>query len=162
MVNRSRTFRWDLPNRLTNLRRTAWQIRSLATCGRTGLALAEEVIATGRCIRRKWELLAMMVRVKRLRPAVVVEIGTYRGGSLRCWASVCPAHTRFVCIDLPWEESAPEEMGALHHFLKPGQSQRWLRKDSHAPATKEVMNGPCASWGCRSDSTTVMRPTSSA
>lgn len=87
------------------MRRTVWQLRNYASCGPDAVSLAEQVIFTGQCIQRKWELVAMMAQVKRLQPEIVVEIGTYRGGSLRCWSSVCPTTTRFVCIDLPWEAS---------------------------------------------------------
>lgn len=128
-------------HRLRNIRRTVWQLSTWAACGTEAIRLADEVVTTGQCIQRKWELAAMMAEVKRLRPAVVVEVGTYRGGSLRCWASVCPSTTHFVSIDLPWETTGEVDPASdivrTRDFLRPGQLLDWLRMDSHADGTRD-------------------------
>jgi predicted O-methyltransferase YrrM len=101
------------------------------------------MVKSGQCIQRKWELIAMMAQVKHLRPSIVLEIGTYRGGSLRCWSSICPSSTTFVSIDLPWEATREVDPAAdierMRRFLKSGQSFHWLRRDSHADATKDEL-----------------------
>jgi predicted O-methyltransferase YrrM len=129
--------------RLRNIQRTLWQLRIWATCGTKPIRLANEMVLTGQCIQRKWELAAMMARVKRLQPAIVVEIGTYRGGSLHCWSSVCPPTTHFVSIDLPWEangEVDPEaDMARMRDLFRPGQLLDWLKMDSHAAGTKNKL-----------------------
>lgn len=129
--------------RARNIRRTIWQLRSWASCGKEGVRLAERMVRTEQCIQRKWELVALMGQVKHLRPNIVVEIGTYRGGSLRCLSAVCPATTKFVSIDLPWEKSGEVDPAAeivrTRGFLKPGQSMEWLRMDSHAQTTKDEL-----------------------
>jgi predicted O-methyltransferase YrrM len=129
--------------RIRNIRRTVWQFRAGIACGTRGVRLAEQMILTDQCIQRKWELVAMMARLKRLRPQVVVEIGTYRGGSLRCWSSICPATTKFISIDLPWETSGAIDPAAdiirTRDFLRPGQILDWLRMDSHAATTKDKL-----------------------
>jgi cephalosporin hydroxylase len=125
--------------RLREFRRTCWQLKSLWRCGTGGLRLAEEVIATRQCLQRKWELMGLMALVRRLRPAVVVEIGTYRGGTLRCWAAMCPESTAFVSVDLPGGSfgggCSDEEAARFKDFLKPGQTLTTIRADSHAPET---------------------------
>src|ERR1051326_4805831 len=83
-------------NRVRSLRRTVWQLRNWAACGPKAVSLADQMVKSGQCIQRKWELIAMMAQVKHLRPSIVLEIGTYRGGSLRCWSSICPSSTTFV------------------------------------------------------------------
>ena len=87
--------------RLVDFPRTLWQLGIVLRCGLTGLRTATEVIDSKTALQRRWELLGMMARVRELKPAVVVEIGTYKGGTLRCWAQVCPADTEFISIDLP-------------------------------------------------------------
>jgi predicted O-methyltransferase YrrM len=128
---------------LHNTRRTLWKLRIWAACGTNAIRLADEMVGAGHCIQRKWELAAMMAQVKRLQPAVVVEIGTYRGGSLRCWSSVCPPTTHFVSIDRPWEatrEVDPEaDMLRMQNLLRPGQLLDWLKMDSHAAGTKDKL-----------------------
>src|SRR5438105_1200505 len=130
-------------NRIRNIRRTVWQLRNWVSCGSGAVSLAEQMVMTGQCIQRKWELVAMMAQVKRLRPNVVVEIGSYRGGSLRCWSAVCPSRTKFVSIDLPWEASGEVDPSAeierTRRFLKPSQMLNWLRMDSHSAATRDEL-----------------------
>lgn len=125
--------------RLRDFRRTVWQLGILSRCGRDGLRLAEQVIASGQCLQRKWELAGLIGLVRRLRPAVVVEIGTYQGGTLRCWAHVCPPTTRFVSIDLPGGAfgggSTDAVAAGFSAFLHPGQTLDLIRASSQDPAT---------------------------
>jgi cephalosporin hydroxylase len=125
--------------RLLEFRRTCWQLWNWWRCGTGGLRLAEEVIASRQCLQRKWELVGLMGLVRRLRPTVVVEIGTYKGGTLRCWAAMCPERTSFVSVDLPGGTfgggCSDEEAARFTDFLKPGQTLTTIRADSHAPET---------------------------
>jgi hypothetical protein len=70
---------------------------------------------------------------------MVVEIGTYRGGTLRCWMHLCDEKTEFVSIDLPGGDFgggySDEEARTFRGFLKPGQELHCLRMDSHEAAT---------------------------
>ena len=126
--------------RVREFPRTCRQAATLARVGLSAFRLAEQVIVTGQCLQRKWELLDVMGRVKRLRPAVVVEIGTYKGGTLRCWADAAPPSATLVSIDLPGGSfgggSTAAEAAGFEAYLKPGQTLHTLRADSHVPATK--------------------------
>lgn len=93
---------------LHNTRRTLWKLRIWAACGTNAIRLADEMVLAGHCIQRKWELAAMMAQVKRLQPAVVVEIGTYRGGSLRCWSSVCNMPDQRSWVPFPFGFHLPQ------------------------------------------------------
>jgi predicted O-methyltransferase YrrM len=133
----------NLLARLREFDRTIWQLKSLAILGSRRMNLAAEAIATGQCLQRKWELMAMMAAVKRLRPRTVVEIGTYRGGTIRCWADVCPDDTVFISIDLPGGQFGggytESDISALETLVKPTQTLKCLRLDSHAESTKDVL-----------------------
>jgi len=135
--------RLNLFTRTREMRRTLWQLTTLRQVGRSGMRMADEVISTGQCLQRKWELLAMMAAVKKYRPHVVVEIGTYRGGTLRCWGSVCPSTTQFFSIDLPGGDFGggynSSDVDTFRGYLRPGQSLRCLRADSHDPTTYNAL-----------------------
>jgi predicted O-methyltransferase YrrM len=109
--------------------------------GPSSVRLAAEVISLGQCLQRKWELIALMARVRRSQPGMVVEIGTYRGGTLRCWAHVCPARTTLISIDLPGGAFgggySAEDASRFKSFCKPGQTLHCLRTDSHSAATRD-------------------------
>lgn len=87
-------------------------------------------------LQRLWELASLMGVVKRLRPRVVVEIGTHRGGSLHGWSRVAAPDALLVSIDLPTPEYGPERAGDLRRLLRPGQRLAEIRADSHDPATR--------------------------
>src|SRR5687768_16415347 len=89
------------PRRLRDFRRTAWQIKLMCKAGRSSVGLADEVVTTGACIQKKWELIAIMELVQKLTPQIVVEIGSYQGGTLKCWMHVAPPKATFISIDLP-------------------------------------------------------------
>jgi predicted O-methyltransferase YrrM len=83
----------------------------------------------------------MMAMVNRLRPAVVVEIGTYKGGTLRCWSAVSPSSTVFISIDLPGGGFGggytENEAQTFRAGMKSGQTLECVRADSHDPATRD-------------------------
>jgi predicted O-methyltransferase YrrM len=105
----------------------------------SGFRVAEDAIASRQCLQRKWELLALAGLVRKLRPMVVVEIGTYKGGTLRCWAHVCPANTTFVSVDLPGGMfgggCSDEEASQFRSLLRGEQTLHTVRSDSHAADT---------------------------
>jgi predicted O-methyltransferase YrrM len=126
--------------RIREFRRTCWQVSNAIVAGSSSVRLADQVISLGQCLQRKWELVALMARVRRTRPEMVVEIGTYRGGTLRCWAHVCPKHTTMISIDLPGGAFgggySADDAVRFKSFCKPGQTLHSLRADSHADGTR--------------------------
>jgi cephalosporin hydroxylase len=118
-------------------------MRSLLTCGWRNHQLAARVIADRECLQRKWELMAMMALVKRQKPRLVVEIGTYRGGTLRCWSAVTAAGTHFISIDLPGGDFgggySSDDAERFRTMLKPGQTLHCIRADSHDPETRKTL-----------------------
>jgi predicted O-methyltransferase YrrM len=132
-------------HRLLEFRRTCWQLRVLARCGLSRLRIAEEAINRRQTLQRKWELLALMGYVQSLKPKVVLEVGTYQGGTLFCWSRICPSDTTFISVDLPGGAFGggynADDVQRFQTFLNPGQSLHCLRMDSHAVETvQEVRN----------------------
>jgi len=109
------------------------------TDGPMPLGLARDAIRTHGALQRTWELQSLIAEVRKLRPSVVVEIGTHRGGTLVCWTIVAADGAHLVSIDLP---SPAEGMGTtdrdlahVRSILRKGQRLTAIRADSHLPAT---------------------------
>jgi predicted O-methyltransferase YrrM len=108
------------------------------------LRLARQAIHEWGAIQRTWELTAMLGAVRRLRPGVVMEIGTHRGGTLMCLAAVArpdafllslDMHTSPMGVEPPWEQVEQRIRGSL----RPGQELVALRMDSHLDATLDAV-----------------------
>ena len=103
------------------------------------LGLAWTAIRTHGALQRTWELQCLIGDVVKLRPSIVVEIGTHRGGTLACWAIVSAPGAHLVSIDLP----APAEgMGTtdrdlthVRSMLRDNRQLTAIRADSHLPST---------------------------
>ncbi len=105
------------------------------------LKLARRAILDMLAYQRTWELMSLIRMVRKIRPAVVVEIGTFKGGTLYCWSNVARPDALLVSIDLPggdfgggYEESA---VTRFREFVKPSQDLHCLREDSHSPRTRQ-------------------------
>jgi cephalosporin hydroxylase len=92
-------------------------------------------------IQKKGELRSLLSLLLRRKPQVVVEIGTYRGGTLWLWCRVAAANARVISIDLPggafgggYDDS---DVALFHSFTKRRQKLVLIQKDSHDPATRE-------------------------
>jgi predicted O-methyltransferase YrrM len=84
--------------------------------------------------QRRGEILRLARRVQELAPRNVLEIGTWRGGTLLIWSAL--ASRQVVTCDL----EQPDYRRRLYAaFPPPGSSCRVvaLAGDSHAPATRE-------------------------
>ena len=90
------------------------------------------------------ELSRLLCMVEEHRPKVVLEIGSYAGGTLYCWCRLADPDGVIVSIDLPEGRygggSTPEraeEMKAW--FPRDRQRLHLIRSDSHLPATFEEL-----------------------
>ena len=111
----------------------------ILTDGPMPLGLARAAIHTHGALQRTWELQSLIAEVRKLRPTVVVEIGTHRGGTLVCWTILAAENAHLVSIDLP---SPAEGMGTtdrdLEHvrsILRGAQRLTAIRADSHQAST---------------------------
>lgn len=131
-----------LPHRLTQLLRIA---RGVLTHGPTPLRLARSAIREHHAIQRTWELQSLVAEVRGLRPRVVVEIGTHRGGTFAVWAAVAHPAAHLVSIDLPNPAEGlgtrESDLERLRGMLQPAQRMSAIRGDSHAPETLEELQG---------------------
>ena len=98
-------------------------------------------------VREEIEALARLVAD--MRPRVVVEIGTARGGTLFIWTRAAAPDALIVSIDLPgglFGGGYPRAKTPLYRrFALPGQELYLLRGDSHSAETlrrlKEILRG---------------------
>lgn len=97
------------------------------------------------------ELAAFVRAIAATDPDTVCEIGTARGGTYYLWARCLDAET-YVSVDLPGERFGGGYSARRARFLgesvaadRPGIEQRFLRRNSHDPATVrrvgEVLDG---------------------
>jgi cephalosporin hydroxylase len=87
------------------------------------------------------EIEALLTELERLRPRVVVEIGTALGGTLFLLSRVAAPDALIVSVDLPggpFGGGYPRWRAPLYRsFRGEGQRMELLRADSHEPATVE-------------------------
>ena len=87
------------------------------------------------------ELAPLVALVRRETPAVIVEVGTARGGSFAAWCEVADPRATLVSIDLPGGpfggvDSPPADEATLRRYGRREQKLHVLRADSHDPATR--------------------------
>ena len=140
---------WAFMKVTQDLARTVKQAGVLLRYGWTPYRLAQEVIGPGLALQRKWEFIPLLGMVANLKPKVVLEIGTYRGGTLYCWTRLASDDATLISLDLPGggfgggygEDAIPK----FQSWLKPRQSLVCLRQDSHAQesliAAKNALGG---------------------
>jgi predicted O-methyltransferase YrrM len=105
--------------------------------------LAREARRRG-AVQKKAELPPLISLLRSRKPKVVLEIGTYRGGTLWLWCRVAAPNAFITSIDLPggqfgggYDESYEVR---FRSFTKPEQQLVLLRRDSHDAATlRELM-----------------------
>ena len=89
------------------------------------------------------EITQLLKHVKKLKPKVVVEIGSANGGTLFSMIKQSPSDTTFVSIDLPGGTFgggyAWYKIFLFKAFVKAQQSIHLLRSDSHAQSTKDEL-----------------------
>lgn len=87
------------------------------------------------------EILELLRSVRDIKPKTVVEIGTWKGGTLFLFTRVACPDAALLSIDLPkgpFGGGYPERMIPLFRsFADKGQSIHLIRADSHSPDTLE-------------------------
>jgi predicted O-methyltransferase YrrM len=89
------------------------------------------------------EFAPLLTLLARRRPAVVVEVGTYRGGSFYALCNVADPHATLVSIDLPgglfgggYDE---QELRSMHGYGVHTQSLYFLARDSQDVSTRDAV-----------------------
>jgi hypothetical protein len=144
-----RDMLWVLNKLTLDLPRTCKQALILSRYGLKPYRLACQVIDEKLALQRKWELVPLLGMVGELHPDVVMEIGTYRGGTLRCWATLASDTATIISMDLPGGTFGggygEEDIPRFQAWLRKRQSLVSLRRDSHAPesldAVRRELNG---------------------
>ncbi len=101
---------------------------------------AGKLIVPGQ-FRSEIEQLATLVHQRK--PQTIVEIGTKWGGTLAIWCAIADPKATIVSIDLPGGIHGGGYPGwralVYRRFSQPKQILRLLRKDSHQPATRDLL-----------------------
>jgi cephalosporin hydroxylase len=101
--------------------------------------------ASIRAVQVRQELLEFAALLQEARPRVIIEIGTYKGGTLYVWSRSNPTAELIVSIDLPGGrygggyERRRQRLYREFLFDRPGAAMRLLQSDSHDPATLEQL-----------------------
>jgi predicted O-methyltransferase YrrM len=110
--------------------------------GLRSVLLARETRRRG-AAQKKGELRPFISFLQRRRLETVVEIGTYRGGTLWLWCQLAKPNARIVSIDLPGGafgggyDAAQAE--SFRSFARRNQELSLMPADSHDPETLEAL-----------------------
>jgi predicted O-methyltransferase YrrM len=92
-------------------------------------------------IQNKQEILSLLEMVRKLRPKVVMEIGTAQGGTLFMFSRVSDPSARIVSLDLPDGPGGggygEKRIPLCQAFALNGQKLELMRADSHDPKNLE-------------------------
>lgn len=139
------TLRWILKKGTVDLPRSCTQAYALLRHGWLPYRLARSAITERKALQRKWELAGLLGMVRCLRPNVILEIGTYQGGTLSCWPSLAGERATIISLDLPGGPYGggygEEDVARFQSWMKEGQSLSCLRRDSHSPDTLAEVRG---------------------
>jgi predicted O-methyltransferase YrrM len=132
-----------------HMRRVAQAARVGKTALRDGVAplrLARRAIRDFGAVQRTWELQSLLGVVQRHRPRVVVEIGTYLGGTLSCWAAVSRPDAVIISVDMTGKVEGLAEpdgragnIARIRQRLTPGQRLVEIIGNSHLPETLDQL-----------------------
>ena len=98
--------------------------------------LAREALAAG-AIQKLPELAQLIALVKARRPQAVVEIGSFRGGTLAAWCQVAAPDAVLVSVDLPDPSETPSTPEELRRLARARQRVEVVRADSHTQETRD-------------------------
>jgi predicted O-methyltransferase YrrM len=132
-----------------NMRRAVQAARITQTALRDGvtpLRLTRRAIREFGAVQRTWELQSLLGLVQRRRPRVVVEIGSYLGGTLSCWAAVSRPDALIISIDMPEKiegsaglDGRGGNIARIRQLLAPGQRLVEIIGNSHLPETGDQL-----------------------
>lgn len=95
-------------------------------------------------IQNPRELRIFLERVRQLRPRLVVEIGTARGGMLYCFSQLATADATLVSIDLPGAPNCggqtETERAVFATFGPLTQGFHFIPEDSHLASTRQKLD----------------------
>lgn len=97
------------------------------------------------------EIVELAKLVKEHKPRVIVEIGTYKGGTLFIWSRLNPSAKKIISIDLPGGQYgggySDKRIKLYRHFChdRKNTEMHFIRANSHLRSTfeslKEILNG---------------------
>lgn len=108
--------------------------------------LTPEIVELARqnhALQRKGELGRLVDIVRLHEPKVVLEIGTFRGGTLAAWCQCAADNALLVTVDMPGGEFgggwADGDQSRIKGFARAEQSIHLIEGNSHDVATKSMV-----------------------
>ncbi len=118
-------------------------IASVAVRSPRSVVHARRAIGEFRALQRLSELAGALEVLERLRPRVVLEIGSHLGGTLYAWSTVATRDALIVTVDIPFEGSPG--LQTPKRLVRDAQRIEHVTGDSHAESTlaevKHVLAG---------------------
>lgn len=122
--------------------RKALVLGALAVRSPRSVLRARRAIRRFDAIQRTYELAAALQVIDRLRPRVVLEIGSNLGGTLYAWSTVAAADALIVTVDIPFDNAT--RLRPLRHLVRAWQRIEHVAGDSHAASTLAGVRGRLA------------------
>lgn len=98
-------------------------------------SIVEEAIAKYQPIQSARELETAMALVSSIKPKVIVELGTYRGGSLRCWSACAEPDAVIAGTDTPGTPDGVNQN--IQSWLLPTQRGKLFIGDLRLPQFRD-------------------------
>src|SRR5262245_40075147 len=99
------------------------------------LLIARRAIRQFHAVQRTWELQSLVALVRSMKPMTVVEIGTYKGGTLACWTAVASPGAHIIGIDIPPasddQDVVASSLEKARRTVHPSQRLTSIAADSH-------------------------------
>ena len=119
-------------------RRTAGMVGNSQQLVRETFAFCDGFLSP---VQMEEEIEKLVTDVRELKPRRVLEIGTAKGGTLYLWTCLATPDATIVSVDLPAGKYgggySPQRAAIYKRFALPQQKVHLLRKDSHAPETRD-------------------------
>lgn len=88
-------------------------------------------------IQVKGEISELLRILEKIKPNIIVEIGTWKGGSFFLFSRVASKNAMLISIDMP---NSPGKISLIRAFQLPEQKFYFIRSDSHEVETWNNLN----------------------
>lgn len=134
---------------MTTLRpRKLLSLANLAARSPASILHARRAIRRFGAIQRTLELARALQILGRVRPRVILEIGSHQGGTLYAWSRIAAADALIVTVDIPFDRARP--LRRPERLIRTGQRIAHVSGDSHVETTlaavRETLDGASADF----------------
>src|SRR5688572_12420786 len=127
---------------VARMRKSVRLLDAVVAQGLSTFSLARWAIREKNAIQRTTELMGLIGLVRSLRPNVILEIGSYKGGTLVCWSRAAADDALILSLDLPDGDQlirygyGEGNLAGIRRFLRPEQRLETIYANSQSLATR--------------------------